>query len=84
MEGADAARALAVAADEIIYAIRLGCFFFACPPPCGQYGNGERVFHGAARHGFIARKGQPSSHVLAWFSLVQTSPSGRVHWVKLL
>ena len=52
MGGADAARALAIAEDEIIYAVRLGCLFFACPKPCGQSANGERVFHWAARYWF--------------------------------
>ena len=48
MEGALSARTLAVAADDIMYAIRLGYFFYACPPcplPCAQLGNGERVLH---------------------------------------
>ena len=83
MNGADVARALAVAANEIMYAIRLGCLS-ACAPPCGRCVNGERFFQEAARYGFMARTRQATPRVLAWFSLVQASRSGWVHRVKLL
>ena len=84
MEGADAARALAIAADEIICAIRLGCVLFASSPPCGQWGNGERFTWGGSVR---VPMSQASPRVLAWFSLVQASPHGWTHpsgWLHLV
>ena len=87
MEGADAERALAVAADKIIYAIRLGCLFFACSTLRSM-----REWRTWFSLGGSVRvpMGQATPRVLAWFSVVQSSPSGWVHpsswvhWVKLL
>ena len=49
----------------------------ACPPTWGQRGNGERLFHGEAWQGVMARVGQATSRVLVWFCVVKHESIGR-------
>ena len=48
----------------------------ACTPSWGQRGNGERLFHGEAWQGVMARVGQATSRVLVWFCVVKHESIG--------